>query len=60
MDTLQYKANDIMFPFYFFAYKHGPVLTQDFRLLVGQNLVENVVVSLSPELEDHTRLFQQV
>lgn len=34
--------------------------TQQLRLLVGQNLVEDVVVSLSFQLEDHSRLLQQV
>ena len=35
-------------------------LTQQLWLLVGQDLVEDVVVSLSLELEDHPGLLQKV
>jgi len=35
-------------------------LTQEFWLLVGQNLVEDVVISLSLELEGHTGLLQKI
>lgn len=35
-------------------------LTQQLWLLVGQDLVEDVVVSLSLQLEDHPRLLQEI
>ena len=35
---------------------HGARLTQQLWLLVGQDLVEDVVVPLSLELEDHPGL----
>ncbi len=34
--------------------------TQQFRFLLRQDLVEDVVVSLSLELESHTRLLQKI
>lgn len=36
------------------------VLTQQFWFLLGQNLVEDVVVSLSLELIGDTRFLQQI
>lgn len=36
------------------------VLTEQFRLLIGEDLIEDVVASLSFQLEGDSRLFQQV
>lgn len=36
------------------------VLTKQFRLLIGEDLVEDVVASLSFQLESNSWLFQQV
>lgn len=70
MDTqLQAKDNDrhVLFRVCFVCWQNTTerrgttaILTQEFRLLVGQNLVENVIISLSLELEGHTRLLQKV
>lgn len=39
---------------------HGAWLTQQLWLLVGQDLVEDVVVPLRLELEDHPGLLQEI
>ena len=36
------------------------ILTYELRLLVGENLVEDVVAPLSLQLEGHSRFFEQI